>query len=145
VFWRKKKQEGPVRYGTIDARGLFHYRRPGGPPGVIDTFEADRKLRKFGEGEKWAEAVTILRTATLAEKSSNPKMAEEGSRQKRAAFDELASLARKVFDLQRAEEDAARGWTDSEAFVLFIDYLYAISEVQSEFLPLPKSLARPAV
>jgi hypothetical protein len=138
---RKKKPEPESRYGHIDGRGVFVFGRPGGfKMRQIDAFEADARLRQFGEDERWAEHVTILRTAAMAEKVVALKA--EAQRQKRAAFEALVKLSRDVFSLNGVEcED---GWSAAEAFSLFYDYLNSVREVASEFLPLPSALARPA-
>jgi hypothetical protein len=127
----------------IDNRGLFHFRCKGSPSFNIDVYEAERNLRKFGNGDAWADAITVLRMAALAVASGSPKMIEEGEKQKQQAFCDLVTLARQAFGLDPVI--GGKGFTDTEAFVAVTDYIVAVAALGAEFLPLPKSLARPAV
>jgi hypothetical protein len=132
-------------YGRLDDNGVFWYALPGRPETAIDVFEADRRLRKHGDGDKWAEAFTVLETAAAAAGMAalSPGLAAQVAAQKRAAFDNLAALSRKVFDLPGVGPDGG-GWPDAGAFLVFTDYVSQLAALGNEFLPLPKPPARPA-
>lgn len=143
AWWRKGKEVPEARYGSIDDRGVFRFRRPSGSKFSIDVFDADRRLREHGQGEAWAEHIKIMDVANAAMQSPSPAFKATAQAQLRTAFSELSSLSRKVFGLSK-DVDGPDGWTDTEAFALFIDFIRSLNEIRSEFLPLPSALARPA-
>jgi hypothetical protein len=148
--WRRWRGKAPAAryYGRLDSNGVFWYgsHRPlDTDETALDVFEVDRRLRRHGDGDKWAEAFTVLETAAAADKMAalSPALADNVAAQKRAAFDNLVALARKVFDV-KAVNGSGDGWSDAACFMLLADYVTNLAALGSEFLPLPKPLARPA-
>lgn len=141
---------GRPPYGRLSEQMVWEYWHPDHAPDEVfprflDPWEIDRRLKKFGNGDQWSEALTILRSSQAV--ADNPQAAAlmgQAMEQRQKAFADLAKLSRQVFDLDTVEAQGRMGWTDGSAFLLLHDYLLAIAQLGSEFLPLPKSLARPA-
>jgi hypothetical protein len=127
-----------VGFGYFDNRAIWHINCPDGSHKSFDPYEIDRRVRKFGNGDQWAEAITILKSSIDAEKI--PALKETALRSRKAAFDDVSKLSREVFDLKELGEGNS-GWTDGEAFAVFSEYLISVSQIGDEFLPLPKQLA----
>lgn len=120
----------------INDRGIFVYRCPDGTVRGIDVFVADRNLRQHGANGAWSEHIRIMEIARKAAESGNPSFQEKAQVQMREAFDHLSDLSRKVFFLPAFDQPC--GFSDAEAFLLFVAFVRELGNVRNEFLPLPK-------
>lgn len=139
----------PTPSGLLDTNMMFRFTHPNGSKAdekIFDPWEIDRRLIKHG-GENWGEPISIMQTVSesIPQAANFPSLLAHAQAQKQKAFKDLAALSRNVFELPTVAEAGDKGWTDGMAFVLLSDYLIQIAAVGVEFLPLPKSLARPAV
>lgn len=137
-----KKKPAVVGFGYFNKRAVWVVDGPDGIKRSYDPYDVDRKIRSYGNGDGWVESITILKASADAE--AIPELRDQAVAARKAAFDDIAALSRKVFGLTKLSDDGKSGWTDGEAFAVFSEYLISIMQIGDEFLPLPKSLARPA-
>ncbi len=140
--WLKgKKKAGPEAQapalgsgrGWIDADGIFWFKaNPKDELRAKDVFLIDDLMVKHG-GTNWYEPFTVLATAEIAKDTFGDKALEM---RKKAILD-MASLARKVFNLEPLD-DSGKGTTEAEAALIISDYVLWVGKVMRDHLPLSK-------
>lgn len=131
-----RKPAPAKRLGAFTARGLFRFEVEPGRPVHVDPMDVVRRLKLHGNGDQWAESISALQGAEVMLASGDAKAKALAVERRTEAIMDLAALAKKVFGLPPLADDGA-GWTDSEAFVLFTDYLEGAAAEAQAVLPLP--------